>query len=46
MEEATKVAEAPVVKPEATVDEPLIDNRRSQIENLVITENDTIPETP
>ena len=42
MIEETKVPEAPVeeVKPEATVvDEPLIDNRRAEVEKLVMADN-------
>ncbi len=49
MEKEKKVAEAPgVEEPEAAaevvVEESLIDNRRAEIEKLVITENETIPE--
>lgn len=47
MSEETKVPEVPVVeipKPETTADESLIESRRSQIESLVIAENETIPE--
>ena len=45
MEEETKVAVVPVeVKtPETTEAEPLIDNRRAEIENLVIAENANVP---
>ncbi len=46
MDEEKKVPEAPVVevKPEAPADEPFIENRRAEIENLVITKNETVPE--
>lgn len=44
MEEMVKAPEAPVVEPKAPADEPIIDNRRAQIEQLVIAENNTFPE--
>lgn len=44
MEKEIEAPEAPVVIHEATADEPLIDNRRAEIEKLVIAENETIPQ--
>lgn len=44
MVEEIKVPEAPVVVEPKAPEESLIDNRRAEIENLVIAENATIPE--
>jgi len=44
MTDEIKAPEAPVVQPEAPADEPLIDNRRAEIEKLVIAENENVPE--
>jgi len=44
MTDELKAPEAPVVIPEAPADESLIDNRRTEIEKLVITANNTFPE--
>ncbi len=42
--EEVKVAEAPVVETPKAPDESLIDNRRAEVENLVIAKNAEIPE--
>ena len=42
----TKVAGTPVVKPEVADGDSVIDNRRTEIEKLVIAENETVPEVP
>lgn len=45
MAEDIKAPEAPVVeKPEAPVDESIIENRRAEVEKKIITENETFPE--
>lgn len=48
MTDENKAPEAPVeeVKPEAPADGSLIENRRAEIEKLVQSENETVPENP